>query len=192
MDGKQASVSQFRKMYVRPDWPVEDWKCIEREFEAEDSQSSQKKVDVPTPRDISTKDEVRANIGSCSDISDPTSHDTAASAEAEKRVVRKTEFLDESDQATQDTPLEDAEGFEPDHWAEDLSVALDDNLPLCRLLQFMKPELNCNGDESKVILEEMNEMMRKTTEKLESCYLVFEKCFIIPVGSMTENTNWKS
>lgn len=187
MDDKQASVSQICKTYVRPDWPYEDWKCVERKFEGEDGQSAPKKFDVPTPRDISTEGEIRANIGGCSSTNDPTSHDTAAN-EAEKQVVRKMEFFDKSDQVTQGTLLEDAEGFEPDHWAEDLSVPLDDNLPLCHLLRFMKPELNCNEVESKEILEEMNEMMRKTTEKLESCYLVFEKCFIIPVGSMTENT----
>ena len=187
MDGQKTAVSQFCKTYVRPDWPYEEWECIERKFEAEDGHSFD---DMPTPKDISTKAEVKDSIGSCVTTVDLTAHDTKA-CETGRQVIRKAEFLDKNEQIAEAAllkPAEDLEGFEPDHWAEDLSVRLDDNLPLCQLLRFMEPELNCSGVESKDIHEEMNEMVRKTTEKLESCYLVFEKCSVIPVGSMTENT----
>ena len=131
MEDEQSNASQSYKTFVRPSWPYEEWREVQRKIELED-ENGQIAHAVP-------------------------SHD-------------------------------DEEAFEPDHWADDLSAPVDNNVPLCHLLHFMEPELNGGGNESNEILEEMTEMMRKTTEKLHSCCLVFENCYIIPVGSMAENT----
>ena len=175
MEGKQTV--HFCKTYARPNWPYEDWTCIEKEVDVEDDRLSGTKFDEPMP---------------VSDISTITSDDLAArdstTCAAEINVLQKTESVDKNDQDTQDTSTEALESYEPDHWSYDLSEPLDDDLPLCQLLRFMEPELNYSGAQSKKIFEEINEMMRKTIEKLESCYLVFEKCSLIPVGSVNENT----
>lgn len=131
MEDQQSNASQSYETFVRPSWPYEEWRKVQRKIELED-ENGQIAHAVPSP--------------------------------------------------------DDEEDFEPDHWASDLSAPVDNNVPLCHLLHFMEPELNGSGNESKEILEEMTEMMRKTTEKLHSCYLVFENCYVIPVGSVAENT----
>ena len=171
MEGK--ATSQFCKTYVRPNWPYEDWESVEKAIHVEDDGFSGTNFDVPVDTSTNTTAELAA-------------HDNATCV-AQKYVSQKAE-LDKNDRDTQGTSTETPECYEPDHWSYDLSEPLDDDLPLCQLLRFMEPELNYSGAQSEKIFEEMNEMMRKTIERLESCYLVFEKCSLIPVGSVNENT----
>ena len=178
MEDKQT-VHLCKTSDPRPKWPYEEWTCEEKEVDVEgDRLSVGTEFYEPMPGwDIST-------ITSDDDLA---AHDSRMGA-AEGNVLQKAESVDKNDQDLQDTSTEALESYVPNHWSYDLSKPLDDNLPLCQLLRFMEPELNCSGAQSKKIFEEINEMMRQTIEKLESCYLVFEKCFLIPVGSFNENT----
>ena len=108
MEGKQTF--HFCKTYARPNWPYEDWTCIEKEVDVEDDRLSGTKFDEPMP---------------VSDISTITSDDLAArdstTCAAEINVLQKTESVDKNDQDTQDTSTEALESYEPDHWSYDLS-----------------------------------------------------------------------
>lgn len=187
MEDQRANVSLTYESYVRPEWPYEDWTCIEREEietcppELDDKRSA---TNMPVKEDNGDKADI------CNTATHRSAHGIAASG-AEGDIPPTVELASENrsepvqDQAVQ---YDEAEDFEPDHWAYDLSVPLGDDLPLCHLLRFMEPELNGIGIDGQEILDEMNKMMRKTSEKLESCFVVFEQCYIIPVGSMAENT----
>ena len=191
MEDQKANVSLTYKSYVRPEWPYKDWTCIERECEREKIETcpselddKQSAINMPVKEDNGDKADI------CNTATYRSAHGIAASG-AEGDIPPTVELASENryepvqDQAVQ---YDEAEDFEPYHWAYDLSVPLYDDLPLCHLLRFMEPELNGIGIDGQEILDEMNKMMRKTSEKLESCYVVFERCYIIPVGSMAENT----
>lgn len=185
MEGEESNASsQTCKMYVRPEWPCEDWKCIEKELERKDIESCPPELDdKPSDKNklIQNEGGDRTKAGICN----ITARSSALNIQS---MVELTSENDELLQV-QATQFDEVKVFEPDHWADDLSVPLDEEVPLCQLLRFMEPELyGPDGIESQQIYEEMNIMMRKISEKLESCYIVFERCYVIPVGSMAENT----
>ena len=124
MDGQKTAVSQFCKTYVSPNWPYEEWECIERKFEAEDGHSFD---DMPTPKDISTKAEVKDSIGSCVTTVDLTAHDTKA-CETGRQVIRKAEFLDKNEQIAEAALLKPAEDL------EDLSLTTGQKISLFVLM----------------------------------------------------------
>ena len=185
MEGEESNASaQTCRIYVRPEWPYEDWKCIEKELERKDIESCPPELD-DKPSD---KNKLIQNEGGDRTESGICNITARSSALDIQSMVELTSENDELLQV-QGTEFDEVEVFEPDHWADDLSVPLDEEVPLCQLLRFMEPELNGpDGIESQQIYEEMNIMMRKISEKLESCYSVFEQCYVIPVGSMAENT----
>jgi len=193
MEGQKANVSLTYKSYVRPEWPYKDWTCNERECEREQMETCPPELE-DKPSAISMP--IKEDNGDKADICDATTHRGAqgiAASGAEGDVLPTVELAIEKRNEPlqgQIVQYDEAEDFEPEHWAftSDLSVPLADDLPLCHLLRFMEPELNGVEIDSQEILEEMTEMMRKTSEKLESCYIVFEQCYIVLVGSMAENT----
>ena len=190
MEGEEASVFPTYKSYVRPEWPYEDWTCIERECERKGSDSTSLEFnDEPNATNIPIKDENGDTTSGCDTTADHHDQNIAAS-EPKRNVLSTVEFASEHHKSVQGQPvhLDEAQDFMPDHWADDLSIPLDDNAPLCHLLRFMEPQLNVTGIESRKIHEKMNKMMSETSKKLESCYVVFEQCYVIPVGSMAENT----
>lgn len=190
MEGEKASVCPTYKSYVRPEWPYEEWTCIERECEREGSESTSPELDErPSATNIPIKDENGGTANGCNTTADRRDQNIAAS-ESKQNVLSTVELASEHGKSAQGQPvqLDEAQDFEPDHWADDLSIPLDDNALLCHLLRFMEPQLNVSGIESHKIHEEMNKMMSETAKKVESCYVVFEQCYVIPVGSMAENT----
>lgn len=190
MEGEEASVCPTYKSYVRPEWPYEEWTCIKRECERKGSESTSPELDdKPNATNIPIKDENGGTANGCNTTADRRDQNIAAS-ESKQNVLSTVELASEHGKSAQGQPvqLDEAQDFEPDHWADDLSIPLDDNAPLCHLLRFMEPQLNVSGIESHKIHEEMNKMMSETAKKVESCYVVFEQCYVIPVGSMAENT----
>lgn len=191
MAGQKSNGSLAYKSYVRPEWPYEDWTCIERECEREQIETCPSELEnEPSAINMPIKEDYRDKADTCNATSHRTAHGMAASG-AEGDVLPTVELASENRNEPlqgQVVQYDEGEDFAPNHWACDLTVPLADDLPLCHLLRFMEPELNGVGIDSQEILEEMNKMMRKTSEKLESCYVVFEQCYVIPVGSMAENT----
>ena len=191
MEDQKANVSLTYKSYVRPKWPYEEWTCVERECEKKEIETCPPELD-DKPSSINMP--IKEHNGDKADICNTTTHRSAhgiAASGAEGDVLPTVELASEnSNEPVQGQAVlyDEAEDFEPDHWIYDLSVPLGDDLPLCHLFRFMEPELNGIGIDGQEILDEMNKMMRKTSEKLESCYVVFEQCYIIPVGSIAENT----
>ena len=129
MAGQKANVSLTYKSYVRPEWPYEDWTCIERECEREQIETCPSELeDEPSAINMPIKEDNGDKAGIC----DATTHRSAqgiAASGAEGDVLPTVELAIEKRNEPlqgQIVQYDEAEDFEPEHWAftSDLSVPL--------------------------------------------------------------------
>ena len=118
----------------------------------------------------------RSNDRALFSTDDSSDSDTAEEAKPKKK---DTESPDEHDEC------------EPDHWLEDLGIDVSENCPINTLLKTIDMPDISETAEAKEISSDLQQVMKGTLDYLISKYKVFEKSYVLPVGSNAENTKIK-
>lgn len=167
-------------IYKRPQWPYEEWSYVLKEDLANVASDDQTSND-DTSRE-SSLDVIRAP-NDIFDAKDNRIIDDKSPCNGEKKI-------DEDDTSCHEMSSDSESVYAPDHWFDDnLLEDVPDDLPLSRLLAYMEPMLLKYEDgDTKEIANSMNKMMNDIAAKVASSYDVFKGCWVIPVGSVVENT----
>ncbi|KAK3093331.1 hypothetical protein FSP39_014179 [Pinctada imbricata] len=118
--------------------------------------------------------------------------------ETTQSLTGNTEYSDGEKQSSdhsskvQDCSGQDTVIYEPDHWDDTLSEKLDESVPITRLIQFLAPTMDISEDLFQNIKETILSMMNQTADEVDSRYSVFERCYVLPVGSAEEGTKVES
>ncbi|MEW8546885.1 MAG: hypothetical protein AB2693_25500, partial [Candidatus Thiodiazotropha sp.] len=80
---------------------------------------------------------------------------------------------------------------EPDHWFDGLDIDVSENCPVNTFLKAIDMPDISETPEAKEISADLLQVMKDTLDYLSSKYKVFDKSYLLPVGSNAENTKIK-
>lgn len=115
------------------------------------------------------------------------------------RTVFSTDDLNVTDNVEEAKPKkiytespDEQDKYEPDHWFDGLDLDVSEDCPINALLKAVDMPDISETPEAKEISSDLLQVMNDTLDYLISKYKVFEKSYLLPVGSNAENTKIKT